>query len=177
MEGAMPITWRRRAILTAIVLLLLGPGLAHEARGDGGGGGGGDDALSRTQKPEDADYTAGVNAIKAERFGVAIPALQRVVARDPKNADAFNWLGYATRRNGDPAAAIPIYQKALAIDPKHRGAHEYIGEAYLLLGNVAKAKEHLARLDSLCFLPCSEYSDLKEAVEKYEKTGKVSATH
>ena len=32
-------------------------------------------------------------------------------------------------------------------------------------------------LDSLCFLPCSEYSDLKEAVEKYEKTGKVSATH
>ena len=174
----MPITWRRRAILTAIVLLLLGAGQTYEARGDGGGGGGGgDDALSRTQKPEDPDYTAGVRAIKAERFAEAIPALQRVVGRDPGNADAFNWLAYATRRNGDPAAAIPIYQKALAIDPKHRGAHEYIGEAYLILGNVAKAREHLARLDSLCFLPCSEYSDLKEAVEKYEKTGKVSATH
>jgi tetratricopeptide (TPR) repeat protein len=84
---------------------------------------------------------------------------------------------YATRRNGDPAASLPLYEKALAIDPKHRGAHEYIGEAYLMLGNVAKAKEHLARLDSLCFMPCSEYRDLKKAVERYEKTGKVSATH
>ena len=40
---------------------------------------------------------------------------------------------------------MPIYEKALAIDPKHRGAHEYIGEAYLTLGNLPKAKEHLAR--------------------------------
>jgi hypothetical protein len=46
-----------------------------------------------------------------------------------------------------------------------------------MLGNVAKAKEHLARLNSLCFFPCSEYTDLKKAVEQYEKTGKVSSTH
>jgi tetratricopeptide (TPR) repeat protein len=105
-----------------------------------------------------------------------MPLLQRAADREPRNADAFNWLAYATRRNGDPAGSIPIYQKALAIDPKHRGAHEYIGEAYLILGNLAKAKEHLARLDSLCLLPCSEYSDLKKAVERYEKSGKVSTT-
>ena len=127
--------------------------------------------------PADPDYTAGVRAIKADRFAEAIPLLQRVVGRDPRNADAFNWLAYATRRKGDPAASLPLYEKALAINPKHRGAHEYIGEAYLMLGNVAKAKEHLARLDSLCFLPCSEYRDLKKAVEQYEKTGKVSSTH
>jgi hypothetical protein len=36
---------------------------------------------------------------------------------------------------------------------------------------VPKAKEHLTRLDSLCFLPCSEYRDLKKAVEAYEKSG------
>ena len=53
------------------------------------------------------------------------------------------------RKNGDPAASIPIYEKALAIDPKHRGAHEYIGEAYLMLGDVAKAKRHLAALDAM----------------------------
>jgi tetratricopeptide (TPR) repeat protein len=176
MEGAMIITWRRGAILTAAVLLLLGTGPTDHARADGGGGSDSRENLPR-DKPEDADYTAAVKAIKADKYAEAIPLLQRVVGRDAKNADAFNWLAYATRRNGDPAASLPLYQKALAIDPKHRGAHEYIGEAYLMLGNVAKAKEHLARLDSLCFLPCSEYRDLKKALEQYEKTGKVSATH
>jgi tetratricopeptide (TPR) repeat protein len=171
-------TWRRNVLLAAVAVLLLGSGLSNLARADGGGGGGGGDerAGSPSATPEDADYTAAMKAIKADRFKDAIPLLQRVVGRDTKNADAYNWLAYATRRNGDPAASIPIYQKALAIDPKHRGAHEYIGEAYLMLGNVPKAKEHLARLNSLCFLPCSEYTDLKKAVEQYEKTGKASTT-
>ena len=122
-------------------------------------------------KDGDADYTAAVTAIKANDFRAAIRLLQRLVARDARNADAYNWLGYATRRNGDAAGAIPHYQKALALDPKHRGAHEYIGEAYLLLDDPAKAKQHLATLNSLCFLPCSEHTDLKKAVEAYEKSG------
>jgi tetratricopeptide (TPR) repeat protein len=172
----MTISWRRGAIVTATVLGLLGTGLAGYVRADGGGGSGGRDNPARGAA-EDPDYTAGVRAIKAEKFAEAIPPLQRVVGRDARNADALNWLAYATRRNGDPAASLPLYEKALAIDPKHRGAHEYIGEAYLMLGNLAKAREHLARLNSLCFLPCSEYRDLKKAVEQYEKTGKVSATH
>ena len=173
----MTITWRRRAILAATVTLLLGTGLTDRAGADGGGGG--DETRENVPRgtPVDPDYSAGVRAIKAERFAEAIPLLQRVVGRDQRNADAFNWLAYATRRNGDPAASLPIYEKALAIDSKHRGAHEYIGEAYLMLGNVAKAREHLSRLDALCFLPCSEYRDLKKALEQYEKTGKVSSTH
>jgi tetratricopeptide (TPR) repeat protein len=103
--------------------------------------------------------------------------LEGVLAHDARNADAYNWLGYATRRDGDAAGAIPIYQKALALDPKHRGAHEYIGDAYLMLGDLGKARQHLATLNSLCFFPCSEYSDLKKAVEAYEKSdGKVKPT-
>ncbi|HEY7140352.1 MAG TPA: tetratricopeptide repeat protein [Methylomirabilota bacterium] len=122
-------------------------------------------------KPADPDYTAGVKAIEAEKYAAAIPLLQKAIARDGTNPDAYNWLAYATRRNGDPAAAIPIYQKALALDPKHRGAHEYIGEAYLTLDDLPKAKQHLAQLDKLCFFPCSQYRDLKKAVEAYEKSG------
>jgi tetratricopeptide (TPR) repeat protein len=175
MEGAMMITWRRSAVLAAILITLLVSGLSNRALADGGGGG--DGATDRPQTaPVDPDYTAGVNAIKANRFAAAIPLLQAVVKREPRNADAFNWLAYAMRRNGDPAGSIPVYQKALAIDPKHRGAHEYIGEAYLMLGNVAKAREHLAQLNKLCLLPCSEYTDLRKAIEQFEKTGKVSST-
>ena len=165
----------RGAVFSALLALaMLGAGLPVVASADGGAS----DVMSRLPaRPESPDYTAAVKAIKAGQYPTAIPLLEGVVARDGKNADAYNWLAYATRRNGDPAAAIPIYHKALGIDSKHRGAHEYIGEAYLALDNLAKAKEHLKRLDSLCFLPCSEYSDLKKAVEAYEKSGgKVKPT-
>src|SRR5262245_14916528 len=139
--------------------------------GGGGGGGGADPQGGSVATREASEYTAAVKAIKAGDFKKAIPLLQGVTAREPKNADAFNWLAYATRRNGDPAGSIPIYEKALAIDPKHKGAHEYIGEAYLTLDNLPKAKEYLGRLDKLCFFSCSEYRDLKKAVEAYETSG------
>jgi len=64
------------------------------------------------------------------------------------------------------------YNEALRIDPKHKGAHEYVGEAYLMVGNVAKAKEHLAALDRICFFGCDEYSLLKKAVAEFEAKGK-----
>ena len=134
-------------------------------------GGGGDDrpAARAPQKSVDPDYTAATSAIKGGDYAGAIKLLESVVARDANNADAYNWLGYATRKSGDPSKSIPIYQKALSIDPEHRGAHEYIGEAYLQLNDVAKAREHLARLDKLCFFSCEEYRDLKKAVEAHEK--------
>jgi tetratricopeptide (TPR) repeat protein len=153
-------------MLALAAMAAAGPVPVHA---DGGGGGRERSASTRTQDP---DYAAAVAAITAGEYARAIPLLDSVVRRDGTSADAYNWLGYATRKNGDPAASIPIYEKALAIDPMHRGAHEYIGEAYLMLGEVAKAKRHLAALDSLCFLPCEEYRDLKKAVEGYEKQGR-----
>ena len=154
------------AWLTAGLLV----GAPGGARADGGGGSEGSQApLSAVR--EDPDYTDGVQAIKKGDWATAIRRMETVVAKDARNADAYNWLAYATRRQGDSAKAIPIYEKALQLDPKHRGAHEYIGEAYLVLGNLSKAKEHLARLDKLCFFPCSQYPDLKQAVQTYEASG------
>ena len=125
-------------------------------------------------KKQTAEYTAGVQAIESKQFARAITLLEVAVKRTPDDADGWNWLAYATRRGGDPAKSIPLYQKALALDPKHLGAHEYIGEAYLALDDLPKAKDHLARLNKLCFFSCEEYRDLKKAVEAYEKShGKV----
>jgi tetratricopeptide (TPR) repeat protein len=158
----MTMAWRRTALGVLGMLLLHGPVLA-----DGGGGGGGEPAPAR--KPDPA-MVAAVQAIDARQYARAIPMLEDVVKREPRNADAFNWLAYAIRKNGDAATSIPIYQKALALDPKHLGAHEYIGEAYLALDNLPKAKEHLARLSRLCLFGCEQYTDLKKAVEAYEKS-------
>jgi len=79
-----------------------------------------------------------------------------------------SWLSPTLAQEKQPTT----YQKALAIDPKHRSAHEYIGEAHLELNDVAKAREHLAALDRLCFLPCSQYRDLKKAIETYQARGR-----
>lgn len=161
----------RALLLALLTLALLGPSAPSPATAAGG-----DDSPMRGPgaKPEDAEYGAAVTAIKGGDFAGAVRRLEGVVARDGTNADAYNWLAYAIRKDGDPARSIPLYQKALALDPKHRGAHEYLGEAYLALDNVGKAKEHLATLNSLCFFPCSEYRDLKKAVEAYEKSrGKI----
>lgn len=160
---------RRSALFGVIgMLLLTGSALAD---GAGGGGGGVERAPAR---PQDAAMAAAVQAIDAQQYARAIPMLEDVVARQPTNADAYNWLAYATRKNGDPARSIAIYEKALALNSKHLGAHEYIGEAYLALDNRPKAKEHLARLNRLCLFGCEQYRDLKKAVEAYEKSaGKV----
>jgi len=128
-------------------------------------------------KKQTAEYTAGVQAIESRQFARAITLLEVAVQRTPDDADAWNWLAYATRGGGDPAKSIPLCQKALALDPRHLGAHEYIGQAYLALDNLPNAKEHLARLNRLCLFSCEQYRDLKKAVESYEKSGgKVKPT-
>ena len=161
-------TWRSAVLSVLGVLLLSSLALAD---GAGGGGGGGDEGRAKAQDPA---LTAAVQAIDTKQYARAIPMLEDVVNRQPQNADAHNWLAYAIRKNGDPAKSIPVYQKALSLDPKHRGAHEYIGEAYLALDDLPKAKEHLARLSRLCLFGCEQYTDLKKAVEAYEKSaGKV----
>jgi len=156
------------ALVAVVVTAMANPGPS---------GADGDRTPAPAARAQDPSYAQAVNAIEVGQFKTAIPLLEGVVARDERNADAYNWLGYAVRKDGDPARAIPIYQKALAIDPKHRGAHEYIGEAYLMVGDLAGAKQHLARLDSLCFFSCGEYRDLKKAIESFERSGKLPTSH
>jgi tetratricopeptide (TPR) repeat protein len=131
----------------------------------GGGGGGGTEASA---PPADPQYTEAVAAIKAQQYAKAIPLLTAYVSRVNNDADAENYLGYASRKTGDMPAAFAHYDRALALNPKHRGAHEYIGEAYLMSGNLAKAEEHLKVLDRLCTFSCEQYRDLKAAIASYK---------
>jgi Tfp pilus assembly protein PilF len=126
---------------------------------------------STPSKPADANYTRAKAMIEARDYAGAVPLLQQVVAKDAKNADAYNLLGFATRKSGNPNGSLQYYTQALTIDPKHLGAHEYIGEAYLMLDRPAEAEQHLARLDSLCVFGCQEHRALKAAVANY-KAGK-----
>jgi len=130
---------------------------------------GSSDPAPKAAAPADPDYAAGRAAIEKKDWPNAIASLQKAVARDPKNADAFNYLGYAQRNAGDLDNALVSYSKALQIDPNHKGAHEYMGEAYLLQKNLPKAEELLARLDRICTFGCAEYRELKAKVAAYKK--------
>ena len=109
-------------------------------------------------------------ATERQDWPAAQAALHDALAKEPNNADYHNLYAYALRKGANPDMNLVFkhYNEALRLDPKHRGAHEYIGEAYLMVGNLSKAKEHLAQLDKLCFLPCSEFNDLKKAVAEFE---------
>ena len=110
-------------------------------------------------------------ATKRQDWTGAAGILKEALATDPNNASYHNLYAYSVRKSANPDMNLVFkhYNEALRIDPKHRGAHEYIGEAYLMVGNVAKAKEHLSALDKLCFFPCVEYTDLKKSISEYEK--------
>jgi len=120
-----------------------------------------------TARP-DPVLAVGKEAIAAQDWATAIRAFSSAALRDTRNADIQNYLGFAYRKTGQMEAAFQHYERALALNPRHRGAHEYVGEAYLLVGNLAKAEEHLAALERICLLPCEEQEDLKEEVEKYK---------
>ena len=108
--------------------------------------------------------------IAAKDWPQAQALLKDAIARNPSNADYHNLYAYSIRKGANPdmSQVFQHYNEALRLDPRHRGAHEYLGEAYLMVGNLPKAKEHLSALDKLCFFSCSEFSELKKAISEYE---------
>lgn len=153
--------------LSAALLLCICVG----ANASGGGGGGG--AGPKTQTPPKDPVVANAQALIANKdWDQTLKLLGKALADKPDSADYHNLYAFSLRHSANPDMdkVFHHYGEALRIDPKHRGAHEYLGEAYLQVGNLAKAKEQLAMLDQLCFFPCEEFSDLKEAVARYEAT-------
>jgi tetratricopeptide (TPR) repeat protein len=134
----------------------------------------GDDAAPASRAPADPVLEK-VMAANAQNDWKRSEALLRdALAKDPRNADYHNLYAYSVRKGEKPNLDLVFkhYNEALRINPKHRGAHEYIGEAYLMVGNVGKAKEHLSALDQICFFGCDEYGLLKKAIAEFEAKGK-----
>ncbi len=154
-----------RALMLCTLALLAGPALAPASLAAGS------DSPAPVGRPADPDYESGKKAIEASNWKMALESFGRVASRDPSNADAQNYLGYAWRKSGNLDLAFKHYNEALRLEPSHKGAHEYIGEAYLMVNDLPKAEEHLARLDKICFFPCGEFRDLRKAVENYKSSG------
>jgi Flp pilus assembly protein TadD len=116
----------------------------------------------------DPDFAAGKKALAAGDWGGAIAALTPAALRDSRNADLQAHLGYAYRRSRQLDAAFRHFQQALTLNPRHRGAHAHMGEAFLAIGQPARAEQHLAALERICLIPCEEYDGLKAAITAYK---------
>ena len=129
-----------------------------------------DSTPAATPAPADPALERYTAASTRQDWGAAAAAMREALSRDAGNADFHNLYAYSLRKGQSPDMDLVFkhYNEALRIDSKHRGAHEYLGEAYLMVGNVAKAKEHLGALDKLCFFRCAEFTDLKKAIADYE---------
>ena len=93
----------------------------------------------------------------------AYKKLEKAYAKDKKNADILNYLGYTLRKTGDLEQAEVYYLKGLEIDSGHLGINEYLGELYVQTGRIELAKERLQVLDGC---KCEEYDELKELIEE-----------
>jgi len=122
---------------------------------------GGTNAATNTAVP---DYQTAKALVDARKYADAVSVLAALVKDEPKNADAWNLLGFSSRKMGNLKNAAKYYDYALRLDPKHLGALEYQGEMFAQLHRMDKANANLTMLASLCGT-CEQYQDLKKAIE------------
>ncbi len=154
-EGLSTTGYKMKKTLSVLLLLLSMVGLSYGAD-------------TAPVKSDPTWLTESRASIKAEQYDQAIKQLQG--ANDTSSADWNNLMGYSLRKKQPPdlAGAEKYYQAALKIDPNHRGALEYYGKLKLINNDLPGAEALLARLDKACNFGCEEYSDLKEAIQKYK---------
>ncbi len=108
--------------------------------------------------------------IRRGRFKKADKRLQRMVKKNPKNADAWNLIGFSNRKLERYDVSWEAYQTALKLDPKHRGANEYLGEWYLQKDQPEGAVKQYGVLANICN-GCKEQAELEKAIVNFSLRG------
>ena len=76
-----------------------------------------------------------------EYYSSALSKFQQATQVDPQLPEAWNYVGYTSRKLGSYDAALSAYQQALTLKPGYPDALEYRGEAFLGLNRVADAQQ------------------------------------
>ncbi len=118
--------------------------------------------------PEKKEFLKAEALVEMGDYKSAIPILERIVERDPKQATAYDYLGLSYANLGQLEKAHGYYQEALVIDNGHRGANLHMGQLYLQIDDLPKAEARLEALDEACLLGCEEYTALKVQIQSYK---------
>jgi tetratricopeptide (TPR) repeat protein len=155
--------------LLATTFLLMSTGAAFGAGGGSMPAGGMPSLETRAKSPEDQArdlYNGGVRLVeKADALGVdashqaderkqqkmrakagqayasARKKFVRATELQPSMYQAWNYLGYSSRKLGNHEGALVAYERALQLKPDYAEAIEYRGHAYLGLNRLSEAKD------------------------------------
>lgn len=112
-----------------------------------------------------ADLKAGKKKEAEKKFAKALKRFDEATRLAPEYYQAWNMLGFTSRKTGDLKRAFAAYHRSLELNPDYDEAHEYLGEAYVLSGDLAKAKEQLAWLQAK---KSEEAAELEETIRAAE---------
>jgi tetratricopeptide (TPR) repeat protein len=137
-------------------------------------------AMELSTKPEDKDYVIFVEGSIYERqkkYELAEESFRKVLADDPKNAQALNYLGYMLADRGTRLEeALGYIRRAVALDPQNGAYLDSLGWAYYRMGNYDLAEENLRRASEKIGSDPTVQAHLGDL---YQKTGrlKLATTH
>ena len=139
-----------------------------------------DKAKELSTKQEDKDYTdfvAGSIYERQKKYELAEEEFRKVIASDPKNAMALNYLGYMLADRGTRLdESLGYIRRAVALDPNNGAYLDSLGWAYYKMGNYDLAEENLRRASERMGSDPTVQDHLGEL---YQKTGrlKLAAMH
>ena len=131
-------------------------------------------AIELSTKPDDKDYAlfvAGSIYERQKKYEKAEEAFHKVLADDPKNAQALNYLGYMLAdRDTRLEEALGYIRRAVALDPQNGAYLDSLGWAYYKMGNYDLAEENLRRASERINNDPTVHDHLGEL---YMKTGRL----
>jgi len=137
-------------------------------------------AIDLATKQDDKDYAlfvAGSIYERQKKYDKAEEAFHKVLADDPKNAMALNYLGYMLADRGTRLdEALGYIRRAVALDPQNGAYLDSLGWVYFKMGNYDLAEENLRRASERM----SDDPTIQDHLgELYQKTGrlKLATTH
>jgi tetratricopeptide (TPR) repeat protein len=110
----------------------------------------------------DGYKTAHAMIYKQHDYATGIDKLKSLGHDD--NPDVANLIGYSSRKLGRYDDSKLWYERALASDPAHARTWSYYGMWHAEQGNLLKAREYLAKVETLCGTKCREYTELKGVI-------------
>ncbi len=111
-------------------------------------------------------YALGYWQAKSGDHAAALETLR--AAPDQADPRVQTMIGFTLRKLGRVEEAMPYYLSAVATRPNATTTRQYLGEAYLQVGDVARAREQLAEIGRLCGTVCEDYTLLSAEIARHE---------
>ena len=116
---------------------------------------------------QDQIYSVGYWQAKGGEYAAALATLR--TAQDQADPRIQTMIGFSLHKLGHVDEAMGYYFKAIATRPDATTTRQYLGEAFLQIGDPARAREQLAEIGKRCGVACEDYQLLADEIAKFER--------